>query len=422
MVAAAAFVVALWTIPGIALSQLGLAVALAVMATVAIQFPLLVTPKVKVNTSTAAYFGAALTLDPGAAVMVAGVSQLAGGLILGRRRNPLTGRPRRRLIDTSFNTSQWMLAIAGATAAFRRVAGTNGSEQSYVWFAGLLAAACAMYLVNTGLVAAAAAVQTQSNVLGIWLSGRRVDLVTETGLYAIGAVTSVAAPNHPWVLLGLVIPTVLLHNSLHRTLQLQRQTAAAVEQMADLVDLRDGYTARHSERVAELAEQIARRLKLSTDYVSTIRLAARVHDIGKVAVPDRVLHKSGRLDKDEWELMRSHVEIGCRVLGRFADYQIGLELVRCHHERIDGSGYPRGIKGDQIPLGAQLIGIADAIDAMTSDRPYRSSMPLAAACEEIRRAAGSHFSQDVVDAALDVLGAVRDSARAASFQPRPAAI
>lgn len=424
VVVTAAAVVALWTIPGTRWSPtlLGLAVAMLVMATVATQFPLLVTPKVKVNTSSAAYFGAALTLDPGAALLVAGLSQLAGGLILGQRRNPLTGRPRRRFIDTAFNTSQWMLSVVAAAVAFRLVAGGDRSEQSYAWFAGLIAAAGAMYLINTALVAAAAALQTRLSIVRIWLAGRRVDLVTEAGLYVLGAVTSVAAPSHPWVLLGLVIPTVLLHNSLHRTLQLQRQTVSAVEQMADLVDLRDGYTGLHSERVADFAERIARRLKLSPDHMATIRLAARVHDIGKIAIPDEILHKPRRLDQAEWEVMRSHVETGCRVLERFADYRSGLELVRCHHERIDGSGYPRGLKGEHIPLGAQLIGIADAIDAMTSDRPYRAAMPLARTCDEIRREAGSHFSQEVVEAALDVLGVVRDSAPVGRFQQRPAVI
>lgn len=421
-VAAAAVIVALWTIPGMRTSpsQLGLTVVLMVMATVATQFPLLVTPKVKVNTSSAAYFGAALILDPGGAVVVAGLSQLAGGLMLARRRNPLTGRPRRRFIDTAINTSQWMLAVAAAALTFRRVAGSDVSQESYVWFVALLASACVMYLINTGLVAVAAAVQRNSNILEIWLVGRRVDLVTEAGLYVIGAVTSVAAPNHPWVLLGLVLPTVLLHHALNRTLQLERQTAAALEQIADLVDLRDCYTGRHSERVAQLAEQIARRLKLSSEYVATIRLAARVHDIGKIAVPDRILHKPRRLDKDESALMRSHVEAGCNVLERFADYRSGVELVRCHHERIDGSGYPRGLKGEHIPLGAQLIGIADAIDAMTSDRPYRASMPLAVACEELRHEAGSHFSPEVVEAALEVIGGVRDAVPAGRFQARPA--
>jgi HD-GYP domain-containing protein (c-di-GMP phosphodiesterase class II) len=173
--------------------------------------------------------------------------------------------------------------------------------------------------------------------------------------------------------------------------------------MADLVDVRDGYTGQHSARVADYAQQIARVLKLSSDQTATIRLAARVHDVGKIAIPDRVLHKPGKLDRTEWELMKSHVAAGCKVLERFDDYAHGVELVRCHHERIDGSGYPRGLGEKQIPLGAQIVGIADAIDAMSSDRPYRHAMPLSAVRDELVRLAGKQFGADVVEAALHVL-------------------
>jgi HD domain len=390
----------------------GLALVILVLAIVAMQFPLLVTPSVKVNTSSSAYFAAALTLDPNTAVVVVGLSQVGGGLILALRRNPLTGRPRRRIGDTAFNASQWVLATSAGAAVFHNV-NQRGPDQSLRWLAAAVGAATTMYLLNTALVAAVAAVHQRVSPLEVWLAGRRQDIVTEAGLYVIGATASIGAPGHPWILLGLVIPTVLLHNSLQKTLQLQRQTVEAVEQMADLVDIRDGYTGRHSQRVADRAEQIARRLRLSTDYVATIRLAARVHDIGKIAIPDQVLHKPGRLDDVEWELMKTHVEAGCRVLERFADYRAGVELVRAHHERADGSGYPRGLRAAQIPLGAQVIGIADSIDAMASDRPYRSGMPLSSVVKELEAAAGSQFSADVVRAALESLGISRSPAASA---------
>lgn len=423
LVAVSAATLAALTIPTArpSSSQVLLAGVMAIMAGAAIQFPLLITPNVKVNTSSAVYFTAALVLSPGLAVAVAGTSQLVGGLVMIRRRNPLTGRSRRSVLDTVFNASQWMIAACAASLVFHRLAGTGNPESSYPWFAGLLAAGLTMYMSNTALVATIAAVQTQRNVLNIWLAGRRVDAMTEAGLYTIGAVAGVAAPLHPWVLLGLVVPTILLHNSLRRTLQLQRQTVAALEQMADLVDVRDGYTGQHSVRVADYAEQIARGLNLGADQVATIRLAARVHDIGKIAIPDRILHKPGRLDPAEWEQMKSHVSAGCRVLERFDDYARGVELVRCHHERIDGSGYPRGLKEKQIPLGAQIVGIADAIDAMTSDRPYRHSLLPAAVVEELERAAGSQFTSDVVEAALGVLGAGREPVSVAGLNPRLAA-
>ena len=423
-VTAAAVAIALLLIPGTHASafQTQLAALMVVMACIAMQFPLQVTPKIKVNTSSAVYFTAALTLAPGTAVVVAGVSQLAGGLILVRRRNPLTGRPRRRLIDTIFNASQWMLATSGSGVVFHWLGGSVDSGSTLLWFSALVAAATVMYLVNTVLVAIVAAIQTKQRLVTIWIAGRRVDAITEAGLYTISAVASAAVSSHPWVLLGLVVPTILLHNSLQRTLQLQRQTVAALEQMADLVDVRDGYTGQHSARVADYAQQIARALRLSSDQTATISLAARVHDVGKIAIPDRILHKPGRLDPAEWELMKSHVAAGCQVLERFDDYARGVELVRCHHERIDGSGYPRGLGEKQIPLGAQIVGISDAIDAMTSDRPYRHAMPLTAVREELVRAAGKQFGTEVVEAALRVLDVAPGRVTLGSLRQTAAAV
>ena len=424
IVTAAALTIALLLVPGTHASafQAQLAALMVVMACVALQFPLQVTPKIKVNTSSAVYFTAVLVLAPGTAVVVAGVSQLAGGLILVRRRNPITGRPRRRLIDTIFNASQWIIATSGSGVVLHWLAGSGDSGSTLLWFSALVAAAIAMYLVNTGLVAIVAAIQTKQPLVTTWIAGRRVDAITEAGLYTISAVASAAVPSHPWVLLGLVVPTILLHNSLQRTLQLHRQTVAALEQMADLVDVRDGYTGQHSARVADYAQQIARALRLNSDETATIRLAARVHDIGKIAIPDRILHKPGRLDPTEWDLMKSHVTAGCQVLERFDDYAHGVELVRCHHERIDGSGYPRGLREKQIPLGAQIVGISDAIDAMTSDRPYRHAMPLTAVRDELVRAAGTQFGAAVVEAAVRVLDVAPVSVTIGSLRQTAAAV
>ena len=198
-VTAAAVAIALLLTPGTHASafQTQLAALMVVMACIAMQFPLQVTPKIKVNTSSAVYFTAALTLAPGTAVVVAGVSQLAGGLILVRRRNPLTGRPRRRLIDTIFNASQWMLATSSSGVVFHWLGGSVDSGSTLLWFSALVAAATVMYLVNTVLVAIVAAIQTKQRLVTIWIAGRRVDAITEAGLYTISAVASAAVSSHP---------------------------------------------------------------------------------------------------------------------------------------------------------------------------------------------------------------------------------
>jgi HD-GYP domain-containing protein (c-di-GMP phosphodiesterase class II) len=225
----------------------------------------------------------------------------------------------------------------------------------------------------------------------------------------------------PWLLVVMAIPIAIVHLSLKRTLQLLEQTVSAVEALADLVDRRDRYTFEHSKRVASYAVQIARRLGMSAGQVETIRLAARVHDLGKIGVPDAVLLKEGRLTESEWEHMRRHPEYGYEILSRFPEYREGKELVLAHHERLDGRGYPRGIGGDRLPIEAQVIAAADTLDAMTSDRPYRRALVAGAAIEEFRRGSGQQWHPRVAAAVMDVLAGQNTSGRvAAPGHPQPA--
>src|SRR3989475_13260563 len=151
-------------------------------------------------------------------------------------------------------------------------------------------------------------------------------------------------------------------------------TIDAGEAMADLADRRDPYPFQHSQSVADHSVRTARRLGLPDREVEVIRLAARVHDLGKIAIPDEVLHKAGRLTAAEFELMKKHPETGAEILAKFPAYRHGRELVLAHHERIDGLGYPRGLVGAAIALGARIIAVADSGDAMTPDRPYRKAL------------------------------------------------
>jgi diguanylate cyclase (GGDEF)-like protein len=174
---------------------------------------------------------------------------------------------------------------------------------------------------------------------------------------------------------------------------------AAAMLLAETLDLRDAGTARHSHTVGQLAEQTGRHLGWAADRVERLHAAGVLHDIGKLGIPDAILQKPDVLDEDEWQEMRRHPEIGARILehanlGDIADW------VRAHHERIDGRGYPAGLAGAAIPPEARVLAVADAYEAMTADRPYRRSLGPDAAEAELRRAAGTQFDADVVDALL----------------------
>jgi putative nucleotidyltransferase with HDIG domain len=161
----------------------------------------------------------------------------------------------------------------------------------------------------------------------------------------------------------------------------------------------------HTDQVAALAAATARSLGLAGDVVQQIAQAAELHDIGKVAIPHSVLSKPEPLSQDEWTVMRQHTVIGERMLSEAPELRPVAALVRSSHERWDGAGYPDGLAGEQIPLGARIVAVCDAFDAMTSYRSYRPSVPRVAALAELRRCAGQQFDPAVVEAFIAAVSA-----------------
>jgi diguanylate cyclase (GGDEF)-like protein len=177
----------------------------------------------------------------------------------------------------------------------------------------------------------------------------------------------------------------------------------AAASLAKAVDARDAYTGSHSERVSELAARIARRLGLDDAQVELTRLAASLHDLGKLAIPEEILRKPGALNESERLVLQRHPQIGHRMLESLGVEPLA-EWVLHHHERWDGSGYPNRLRGDEIPLGARIIFVADAYDAMTSERVYRDPLASRDALAEIERCAGTQFDPAIVDAFAEELG------------------
>jgi response regulator RpfG family c-di-GMP phosphodiesterase len=171
-----------------------------------------------------------------------------------------------------------------------------------------------------------------------------------------------------------------------------------LEALGAALDLKDGDTGGHARRVTRYCLEIAQALGCSKDEMQQIKRGAYLHDIGKIAIPDAILLKPAKLTPEEMSLMWAHPYIGFEFVGRISFLAEAAEIVLAHHERYDGSGYPQRLIGDEIPLGARVFAIADTLDAMTSDRPYRRALPFTAAREEIRRQSGRQFESRVVDA------------------------
>jgi putative nucleotidyltransferase with HDIG domain len=189
---------------------------------------------------------------------------------------------------------------------------------------------------------------------------------------------------------------------------LERSTLDAIESLNATVEAKDPYTAGHSARVRRLALALGNELGLSKDELDALRLGGLFHDIGKIAIPDAILLKPGRLTADEFERMKDHSAEGARIVGKLSQLGPIVPIIRHHHERWDGRGYPDGRAGQDIPLLAAIVGLADAWDAMTTERPYAAAMAPDEALEEIRRGNGTQFAPAVAQAMLRI--AERDPA------------
>jgi PAS domain S-box-containing protein/putative nucleotidyltransferase with HDIG domain len=186
------------------------------------------------------------------------------------------------------------------------------------------------------------------------------------------------------------------------TQKLSLVLSQTVQAMSTITEMRDIYTAGHQQRVAHISEKIAYELKLPAQTIEGVKIAALLHDLGKISVPSEILTKPSRLSFHEFELVKDHAQLGYEIL-KSIDFPYPIaEIIRQHHERIDGSGYPRGLSGKDMLLEAKIIAVADVVEAISSHRPYRPALGIETALSEIKRLSGKEFDSDVVSACLKI--------------------
>ncbi|MEA3238206.1 MAG: HD-GYP domain-containing protein, partial [Candidatus Bipolaricaulota bacterium] len=288
----------------------------------------------------------------------------------------------------AFNVSQFVVSVAIAGLILRfsghQVLFLN-TLNAYLWAVGSFVS-CS--LLNLSFVRGIVSLTRGSKFFyGLWKSLRAfaIQLIV---LCASALLLAVLYSISVWhVFLGLV-PLILVHVSFRSYLQLQTEARKTFERISRILDERDHYTAVHSTSVAELAVRIAQEMDLPESEIEKIDIAAKVHDIGKIAVPDAILLKPGPLDADEWTVMKKHPVISAELIEGLAIYSHVADAVRHEHEHWDGSGYPDGLKGDDIPLIARIITAADVYDALSTDRPYRKAFSREKSIEMIRNMRG----------------------------------
>jgi diguanylate cyclase (GGDEF)-like protein/putative nucleotidyltransferase with HDIG domain len=386
----------------------------------------------------------ALEADEGAAVLsVSAVGCLAASSLFGwRAALPLAitsvavdwSARRHPLHNVLFNIGALTLASLTAASIFRLATFFPDGTQHRLAVAALgLLAGAGYFAVNMGLVSLALALQGHERWWGVfreqfaWLLPHYVVYGFIGGVMALAYeavdLFALAVFAVPLLLMRKTQEAYLKHT--HRSAQKLRQAAetiqtqnvslemankllkerstAAMESLSATVDARDSYTAGHSRRVQQLALAIGRELGLSQAELDLLGHAALFHDIGKLAIPDAILLKPASLTPDEWSLMQRHAEEGARIIDRLGFLNDAVPAIRHHHERFDGTGYPDRLAGEDIPLGARIIHVADALDSMLTTRIYRAARPAAEALQELRSSAGSQFCPRCVNALERIL-------------------
>jgi len=221
--------------------------------------------------------------------------------------------------------------------------------------------------------------------------------------YLIAIPGVLAADIDPWSLILLVVPVVITHVAFKNIKETRYETVRVLNDMADTVDLRDSCTGGHSEQVADLVHQMLLQLNISGPEATLIEISARLHDIGKIGIPDRILLKPETLTSEEMAVMQTHAQKGAELIAKYKDFSRGAAIIRHHHERWDGQGYPAQLKEHEIPFGARVIAVADSFEAMTSDRPYRQALSVDQAIQILLEGRGTQWEPRIVNAFVDMI-------------------
>jgi HD-GYP domain-containing protein (c-di-GMP phosphodiesterase class II) len=355
---------------------------------IANRYPIHVQSHTKVLIISVPLFLIAVLLPPALAAPAAGLGILVDELKERRQRRSL-------LSDIITNTSRWIVVVSLGAWVAHLPAATD-----MIHAALLLAAAIVMFagdLVTISLQVASISGEPPLRVLRA--TAREVS-ASEGVQYMLGILGAIAAEIHIWALVLLIVPCVVVFLAFKNLKEMRNSTRWLLESMADAVDLRDPYTGGHSRRVAEYSAGILRQLERFGPEVDLIVSAARVHDIGKIGIPDQILNKPDRLTEEERTIMETHSDRGADLLARYPDFARGVAIVRHHHESWNGAGYPAKLEGYEIPFGSRVIAVADSFDAMTSDRPYRRGMPPAKAAQILREGCGKQWDTMIVEAFL----------------------
>lgn len=305
---------------------------------------------------------------------------------------------RRPFVRVVHNIALFTVMLVAAGAVFSAMGGSFGLTRFPRDAGPMVAAGLVFFAVNSLGVSLAIGLTAGPSPWRVWQREFQQGILHHLSFVALGGLVAVTlSETGPWGLALCALPLLVSRYSFKLDLELRSDLKSFVRTLTEVLEEVDPYTRHHSHRVAEYSVRLARGLRRAEAEVDEIEYAALVHDLGKIGpAHQHILQKPGSLSHEEQRTLRAHPEAGAEIVAKVRALRRVSQIVRAHHERPDGQGYPYGLRTEDVPLGARILNVADAFDAMTSDRPYRRALPMDAALRELERGAGTQFDAEVV--------------------------
>jgi len=308
-----------------------------------------------------------------------------------------------------FNASQYALSAGVAGVVYQELGGVVGAVDLTNYIVPAAICAIIYFLINSNLFMIVISLAEKIHILSVWKKRIRGTVATYIALAPMGFVMAmVYVSTGIWGIILFFFPLILARRSFELYTKMRKVYLDTIRALAAAIDAKDPYTKGHSERVAEMSLALAQELNLSDKDIENIEYTALLHDIGKIGIADNILGKNSSLTNKEFDKIKEHTVMGAKIIEPVDFLKNSYEAIYHHHERYNGDGYPDGIKEKKIPLSARIIAVADAYDAMGSDRPYRKKLSHNKILKELKEQSGQQFDPEVVKAFISVLKRKRE--------------
>ena len=309
------------------------------------------------------------------------------------------------IYGTFFNYCILILSILFSNYVYLMYGGTYFIDKLSNNIFQIILFSLVFFIVNTAVISSLSSLMTNKNILYVFLGNIKIAVLNILVMAPSGILVAYVFNLYSYGgVIFVLFPIVLARYTFSLHIQTKSQYIETVDALMLAMEARDKYTEGHSKRVAEISTSIAKQLRYNDWKIEQLNMAALLHDVGKIGIDDQILNKPGKLTKEEFDTIKTHPQIGYNILKDIKNLESILPIVRNHHERYDGGGYPDGKRADELSLDVFIIQLADSIDAMSTNRPYRDALQPDEVLEEVKKHSGTQFHPKVVEAYFKMLG------------------